>query len=57
MIVVFYSEEPLGPDGMPWVTLWRPEALDCRAPFPPETWNGFTRNLPSVRFDLRTSYI
>ena len=26
----------VGPDGMPCVVLWRPEALDCRAPIPPE---------------------
>ena len=27
------------PDGMSCVVLWRPEALDCRALIPPETWN------------------
>ena len=25
------------PDGMPYIVLWRPEALDCRVPVPPET--------------------
>ena len=25
-----------GPDGMPCVVLWRPEALDCRVLIPPE---------------------
>ena len=29
------------------VVLWRSEALDCRVPFPPETWNGFTHDPPS----------
>ena len=35
-----------GLDGMPCVVLWKPEALDCRVPIPPETWHGFTRNPP-----------
>ena len=29
-----------GPDGRPFVVLWRPEGLDCRVPIRPETWNG-----------------
>ena len=32
-----------GPDGMPCVVLWRPEALDCRALIPPETCKPVTR--------------
>ena len=38
---VFMRRSHFGPDGMPCVVLWRPEALDCRMPTPPETWNGF----------------
>ena len=33
-----------GPDGMPCVVLWRPEALDCRVRIPPEAWSGPTHN-------------
>ena len=36
------SEELLFcPDGMSWVVLWRPEALDCRVLISRETCNGF----------------
>ena len=37
------SEESFGPDGMPFLVLWRPEAFDCSVPIPPKTWNGRTR--------------
>ena len=46
-----------GPDRMPCVVLWRPEALDCRVLVPPEAWNGLTPNLPSLGFEPRTSSI
>ena len=29
------EESSSGPDGLPCEVLWRPEALDCRAPIPP----------------------
>ena len=38
-----------GPDGLPCVVLWRPQAQNCRVLIPPETWNRFTRNPPSFR--------
>ena len=44
-----------GPDVMPCIVLWRPEALDCRVPIPPETWNGLIRYLPSVGSEPQTS--
>ena len=40
-----------GPDGMPCVVLWRPEALDCRAPIPPETWS----KTPALKQNVRES--
>ena len=40
-----------------WGSGWRPEALDCRVRFPPETSNGFTCNPPSVEFEPQTSCI
>ena len=44
-----------GPDGMPCVALWRPEALDCRELIPPEAGNGFARNPCLARIEPRTS--
>ena len=41
----------------PCVVLWRPEALDCRVPIPPEAWSWLTRNPPSVGLEPRTSCI
>ena len=32
----------------PRAVLWRPEALDCREPIPPEAWSWLTRNPPSL---------
>ena len=31
--------------------------LDCRVLIPPETWNGLTRNPPSLGFETQTSCI
>ena len=44
---MFDSEELFGPEEMPCAELWRPEAPDCRALIPTDTWNEFARNLPS----------
>ena len=41
----------------PRVVLWRPGDLHCRAPLPPEAWNGLTPNPPSLRFEPETSCI
>ena len=39
-VFVWTRRSLLAPDGMPRVALRRPEALDCRALIPPETWNS-----------------
>ena len=46
-----------GPDGTPYVVLWRPEALDCRVDIPPETFSGLDRKPPSLGFEPQTSCI
>ena len=41
---------------LPYVVLWRPEALDCRVPIPPEAWNGLAEGMaPAVWFPLRSA--
>ena len=42
---------------LPYVVLWRPEALDSRVLIPPEAWSGLTRNPPSLGFEPQTSCI
>ena len=43
------SDESFGPDGMPCVVLWRPQALDCRVLIPPEI-RGESLHLRTVMF-------
>ena len=44
----------LGLDGRPCVVIWRPEALDCRVPIPPEAWHWLTRSPPGLGFEPQT---
>ena len=54
-IYIYIYIHIIGPDRTPCAVLWRPGALDCRVPIPPEAWNGLTRNAPSLGFEPQTS--
>ena len=57
ILYLFTWRSLLSPDGMPCVVLWRPAARDGRVPITPETWNGLSRDPPSLGVEAQTSCI